>query len=102
MATKPFASKPGVDSEAAIERELTSQFPLMRVNFIMMIVAAVMIVLGFCLMLGGSTTTEAFNPDIFSTRRIVVGPTIAFLGFVAMAVAIVWRPKTTHIVEKES
>ena len=101
MATKPFATKPGADTGTAIEREFPSQFPLMRVNFSMMIAAAVMIVLGFCLMLGGSTTTEAFNPDIFSTRRIVVGPTIAFLGFVAMAVAIVWRPKTSHVREEE-
>lgn len=53
MATKPFATKPGADTGTAIEREFPSQFPLMRVNFIMMIAAAVMIVLGFCLMLGG-------------------------------------------------
>lgn len=84
---------PSTASKCTIERELPEQFPLTRVNFIMMIVAGVMIVLGFCLMLGGSTTTDAFNPDIFSTRRIVIGPTMAFLGFVAMGVAIVWRPK---------
>jgi hypothetical protein len=44
-------------------------------------------------MVGDSSTTEAFNPDIFSTRRIVVGPTIAFIGFVAMGVAIIYRPR---------
>lgn len=82
------------EADNAIEREEQSQFPLLRNNFIVMIAAGVMIVLGFCLMLGGSTTTEAFNPDIFSTRRIVVGPTIAFLGFLAMAVAIALRPRT--------
>lgn len=96
MAKKPFSTSPAADAGQSIERELPSQFPLTRVNFIMMIISGVMIVLGFCLMLGGSTTTEAFNPDIFSTRRIVVGPTIAFLGFVAMAVAIVWRPRSTR------
>lgn len=94
MANKPSVTTSATGADSALERELLSQFPLTRVNFIMMIVAGVMIVLGFCLMLGGSTTTEAFNPDIFSTRRIVVGPTIAFLGFVAMAVAIVWRPRS--------
>ena len=61
--------------------------PLGRNNFIIMAVAGVMIVLGFLLMLGGSSTNEAFNPDIFSTRRIVVGPAICFLGFVLMAIA---------------
>ena len=32
--------------------------------------------------------------DIFSTRRIVVGPTIAFLGFLLMAFAIIVKPDT--------
>ncbi len=94
MVKKNSTFQSASDPQSALERELPSQFPLTRTNFILMIVAGVMIVLGFCLMLGGSTTTEAFNPDIFSTRRIVVGPTIAFLGFVAMAAAIVWRPKS--------
>lgn len=76
-----------------IKREPESNFPLTRINFILMAVAGAMIVIGFLLMLGGSTTTEAFNPDIFSTRRIIVGPGIAFLGFLAMGAAIVYRPK---------
>ena len=67
--------------------------PLQRGYFIGMAIAGAMIVLGFLLMLGGSSTAEAFNPDIFSTRRIVVGPIIAFLGFVLMAVAIIIDPE---------
>ncbi len=66
---------------------------LERNNYIGMIIAGVMIVVGFLLMLGGSSTTEQYNPDIFSTRRIVIGPLIAFLGFVAMAVAIIIKPR---------
>ena len=58
-----------------------------------MIAAGIMIVTGFLLMLGGSSTPEQFNPDIFSTRRIIVGPAIAFIGFIFMGVAIVWTPK---------
>ena len=58
-----------------------------------MAVAGVMIVVGFLLMLGAPSTADEFNPDIFSTRRIVVGQCIAFIGFVAMAVAIIIRPK---------
>ncbi len=79
--------------ENRIERESASQFPLGKRNFIFMGVSALLIVLGFLLMLGGSSTEAQFNPDIFSTRRIVVGPTIAFLGFIAMGVAIVLRPR---------
>lgn len=69
------------------------QLPLVKINFIMMGVSAVLIILGFLLMLGGSSTGDQFNPDIFSTRRIIVGPTIAFIGFVAMGIAIIYRPK---------
>ncbi|MBP3638399.1 MAG: DUF3098 domain-containing protein [Muribaculaceae bacterium] len=76
-----------------IEHESAAQRPLTRTNFIAMAIAGAMIVLGFILMLGGSTTETEFNPDIFSTRRIVVGPAIAFLGFVAMAIAIIIKPR---------
>lgn len=58
-------------------------------NLIMMGCCLAMIIIGFALMAGGSSTTETFNPDIFSTRRIVVGPAIAFLGFLLMAFAII-------------
>ncbi|MBD5164166.1 MAG: DUF3098 domain-containing protein [Bacteroidales bacterium] len=69
--------------------------PLGRRNFIAMACAGLMIVVGFILMLGSGNTSDTFNPDIFSTRRIVVGPAICFLGFVAMAFAIIIRPKET-------
>ncbi len=67
--------------------------PLLKNNFIAMGIAAALIITGFLLMLGDSSTAESFNPDIFSVRRIVVGPLIAFIGFVAMAVAIMIKPK---------
>ena len=58
-----------------------------------MSIAGLMIIIGFLLMLGSSSTPEEFNPDIFSTRRIIVGPTIAFLGFLFMGFGIIYRPK---------
>lgn len=66
--------------------------PLGRLNFLLMAVSGLLIVLGFLLMLGSSSTPEQFNADIFSTRRIVVGPAISFIGFVTMAVAIIINP----------
>jgi hypothetical protein len=84
------ANKPAADS--GLNKESQDEFPLSAHNFKWMGVAAAMIVLGFVLMLG-SGSTEEFNPDIFSARRVVVGPTIAFLGFVAMAIAIIIRKK---------
>lgn len=76
-----------------LDRETESQKPLVRTNFILMAVAGAMIVLGFLLMAGGASDGGEFNPDIFSTRRIVVGPTIAFLGFLFMGVGIMYSPR---------
>lgn len=84
--------KPNQPEETSIDYESKEQLPLLRRNFIMMIIAGAMILIGFMLMLGGSTTIDSFNADIFSTRRIVIGPTITFLGFVFMGVAIILRP----------
>lgn len=75
------------------ETENEARFPLTKTNFLLMAIAGATIIIGFLLMLGGSTTETEFNPDIFSTRRIVVGPTIAFLGFVFMGFGVIYRSK---------
>ncbi len=72
------------------------RLPLQRINFILMAVAGVMIIAGFLLMAGSPSSVTEFNPDIFSTRRIVVGPTIAFLGFLFMGAAIMWPAKKNN------
>ena len=64
--------------------------PFRRINFIQMGICAGLILIGFLLMLGGGSSVEGgFNPDIFSTRRIVIGPAITFIGFLLMAFAII-------------
>lgn len=74
--------------------EPVSERPFTKVNFIMMGSCLVLIVVGFLLMSGGGSGSETeFNPDIFSARRIVVGPLLSFLGFLLMAFAIIWTPK---------
>ena len=83
-----------------LEKETESQKPLVRMNFILMAVAGAMIVLGFLLMAGGASDGGEFNPDIFSSRRIVVGPTIAFLGFLFMGVGIMFSPRSVKSTEK--
>jgi hypothetical protein len=55
-------------------------------------VSFAIIVLGFALMVG-EPSGEVYNPDIFSFRRITVGPMIALFGFVAMIFAILFRSK---------
>ncbi|MDE5573674.1 MAG: DUF3098 domain-containing protein [Muribaculaceae bacterium] len=76
-----------------IKKEKFTDFPLIRINFILMIIAAAMIIFGFLLMLGAPSTADAFNHDIYSTRRIVIGPLFSFLGFLFMAFAIIYRKK---------
>jgi uncharacterized membrane protein len=68
-------------------------FPLGKINFILMAVCLVLIILGFLLMIGSSNTGSTFNYDIFASRRTVVGPFIAFIGFILMAFAIIYKGK---------
>ena len=65
---------------------------LPKLNLILIAVSVLIIVLGFCLM-RGEPSGEVYNPDIFSFRRITVGPMISLFGFVSMIVAILYRPK---------
>lgn len=90
MALSPNKSKQENNIE---EKDVYVRMPLAKINFILMAIAGIMIVVGFLLMLGSSSTPEEFNPDIFSTRRIIIGPTIAFLGFLFMGFGIIYRSK---------
>lgn len=69
-----------------------------KINFIIMGIAALCILIGFILMTGEPSTPEAFNPDIFSTRRVIVAPNICFFGYLLMIVGIMFpsRKKNTE------
>lgn len=88
MAIKFNLNKP--EKKPSLNKEAESTRALNKTNFILMGVSALIIIIGFLLMIGSGNDSGEFNPEIFSTRRIVVGPTIAFLGFIAMGVAIMW------------
>ncbi len=78
-----------------LDRMTAKERPFSKVNYYMMGGCLALIVLGFILMSGGGSSVEnGFNPEIFSTRRIVVGPTLSFLGFLLMAFAIIYKPKS--------
>jgi len=65
---------------------------LPKLNLILIAISVVIIVIGFALM-AGEPSGEVYNPDIFSFRRITVGPMIALFGFVFMLFAILFRGK---------
>ena len=69
------------------------KFAFGKFNYILLVIAAVAIILGFILMTGPGSTETHFEPDIFSFRRIKLAPAICFLGFVFVIVAIMYKSK---------
>jgi hypothetical protein len=69
------------------------KFNLPKINAIAIAISVVIIIIGFALMVGAPSGATEFNPDIFSTRRITVGPMIALFGFIVMIVAILYTPR---------
>ena len=80
-------------SSLGFEKIKNSDKPFAPINLWMMAGCLVLIVLGYLLMSGGGSTNGDFNPEIFSTRRIIVGPLLSFIGFLCMAFAIIYSPK---------
>ena len=54
-------------------------------------VACCLIVAGYLLMYGDGSTNQAFDPDIFSTRRIVVAPILCLAGYLLIIVGILYK-----------
>ena len=63
------------------------------INFILLGISVALVIIGFILMSGDSTTAEKFNSEIFSSRRIVVAPILCLFGFLSMIVAVMYRKK---------
>ena len=64
-----------------------------KMNYILLAVGMAVVVFGFILMSGGSSDETAYNPDIFSVRRIKVAPVVCLIGFVSMIYAVIRKPK---------
>lgn len=73
--------------------EEKKRFTLGKINLILIAIGVLIIVLGFVLMTGSATEVQ-FNPNVFSFRRITVGPMISFFGFLFIIFAILFKPKT--------
>ena len=72
---------------------MKEKFALDKTNFILIALGVVIIIAGLLLMTGPSSTEIHFEPDIFSTRRVVVAPLVCFVGFVFMIFAIMFKSK---------
>ena len=63
---------------------------LSKINLIVIGVSFLIVILGLALM-AGAPSADTYNPDIFSFRRITLGPMISLLGFVLMIFAILFK-----------
>ncbi len=68
-------------------------YPLTKINFILMGICLLLIIIGFWLMTGSANVGDTFNKDLFESSRVTTGPIIAFMGFVLLAFAIIYRKK---------
>ena len=67
-----------------------------RMNFILLAAGMAIVIIGFMLMSGGGSTDQAYNPEIFSARRIKVAPLVCLFGFLSIIYAVVYKPKEKH------
>jgi hypothetical protein len=69
-------------------------FVFVKRNYVIMLIGMAFLALGYLLMIGGgSDDPEVFNPEIFSSRRIVIAPILILIGFAIEVYAIMYRPK---------
>lgn len=70
-----------------------SKFAFEKINYILLLIGAAVIVIGFLLMIGPGSTIDHFEPDIFSFRRIKLAPAVCFSGFIFVIYAIMHKGK---------
>ena len=69
-----------------------NNMPLTMKNYALIAIGAVIIIIGFVLMAGGTAASpEQFNEDIFSFRRITLAPIVVIAGFAFEIYAILTR-----------
>ncbi len=68
------------------------RMPLAMRNYVLLLIGAAVIVIGFVLMSGGGAATpEEFHYEIFSWRRITLAPILVVAGFAFEIYAILKR-----------
>ena len=70
------------------------KFAFDKVNFILLAVGMAIVIIGFLLMTGPSSSETVFEPDNFSARRIKVAPVLSKFEINSMINAVKLLPKT--------
>ena len=73
---------------------MKNEFAFGKLNFILLAVGMAIVIIGMVLMSGSGSTSDAFNPDIFSPIRIRVAPVVCLFGYLFMIVAILFPKRT--------
>ena len=69
------------------------EFLFGKKNYLIMIAGAVVILIGYALMLGGgSDDPTVFNEDIYNFQRIRLAPTVVLIGLAIEVYAIMANP----------
>ena len=69
------------------------EFLFGKKNYLIMIVGAAVILIGFALMMGGgSDDPNIFNEDIYNFRRIRLAPTLVLIGLAIEVYGIMANP----------
>ena len=92
------AKKSSVSSSSWLPNSKNSTLLFDKTNYIILGVGALLIVLGYLLMIGGgSTDPNVFNPsEIYSFRRITLAPIVIIIGFLTIVVAILKKPTSKY------
>lgn len=69
------------------------KFAFGKSNFILLAIGMIVVIIGFVLMSGPSSTETFFEPDIFSVRRIKVAPLFCLSGFIFIIYAVLHKSK---------
>lgn len=68
-------------------------FAFGKINYIMIGISVLIVVLGFVMMTGASSSEQRFAGEIFSFTRISVAPMVCLFGFVSVIAGIMYRKK---------
>ena len=72
-------------------------FAFGRMNYILLAIGMAVIIIGFILMSGSGSNETAFDPAIFSARRVKLAPAVCFVGFIFMMYGIMYHPKDEEV-----